>query len=115
MNRNPLILIQDASYSIRDQLLWHISHLTLFSGDCVGLIGDNGTGKTTLLKMIHGDIAPDTGSCTVNGKVFIVPQKRDADKEATLATLLSKHSVSKHLFEKEFLTLSKKQYPSTQK
>ncbi len=40
-----------------------VSHFsaTLMRGDKVGLIGANGTGKTTLLKLILGELAPDSG------------------------------------------------------
>jgi ABC-2 type transport system ATP-binding protein len=38
-------------------------------GDCVGIVGKNGTGKSTLLKMIAGVLIPDEGSVTVRGKV----------------------------------------------
>jgi len=32
-------------------------------GDRIGLLGRNGTGKTTLLKIINGEIAPESGEC----------------------------------------------------
>lgn len=38
-------------------------------GDCVGIVGKNGTGKSTLLKMIAGVLIPDEGEVTVRGKV----------------------------------------------
>lgn len=38
------------------------------SGDLVGLIGDNGVGKSTLLKTITGSLAPLNGSIVLNGK-----------------------------------------------
>lgn len=34
---------------------------TIFSGDFVSLIGDNGTGKSTLLKLLLGELYPNTG------------------------------------------------------
>ncbi|GAB3485943.1 ABC transporter ATP-binding protein [Nocardiopsis coralliicola] len=39
------------------------------AGDCVGIVGKNGTGKSTLLKLIAGVLIPDEGSVTVRGKV----------------------------------------------
>lgn len=38
-------------------------------GECVGLIGHNGAGKTTILKMLNGLIKPDRGSVTLRGRV----------------------------------------------
>jgi ABC-type polysaccharide/polyol phosphate transport system ATPase subunit len=38
-------------------------------GDTVGIIGRNGTGKSTLLKIITGIISPSEGTVTVNGRV----------------------------------------------
>ncbi|MDP4119704.1 MAG: ABC transporter ATP-binding protein [Bacillota bacterium] len=38
-------------------------------GESVGIIGDNGAGKSTILKMITGVTYPDTGSIVVRGKV----------------------------------------------
>lgn len=38
-------------------------------GDCVGIVGKNGTGKSTLLKMIAGVLIPDEGKVSVHGRV----------------------------------------------
>lgn len=38
-------------------------------GECVGIVGRNGTGKSTLLKLIAGVLMPDEGTVTVDGKV----------------------------------------------
>lgn len=115
VKNNPLILIQDASYSAAGRLLWDIPHLAVFAEDRIGLVGDNGTGKTTLLRMICGDIRPDTGSCAAHGKVFIVPQKRDADTHTTVSELLSRYSVTAHRFKKEYAVFSKKTVPADAK
>ncbi len=41
--------------------------LTLESGRIVGLLGPNGSGKTTIIKIINGLLTPDSGSVTVCG------------------------------------------------
>lgn len=38
-------------------------------GECVGIVGKNGTGKSTLLKLIAGVLIPDEGRVAVRGKV----------------------------------------------
>lgn len=44
-------------------------HLTIRRGDRVGLIGHNGAGKSTMLKMLAGVYLPTEGRLTVQGKV----------------------------------------------
>jgi ATP-binding cassette ChvD family protein len=66
------VLIEDLSFSLPQ-------------GGIVGIIGPNGVGKTTLIKMILGDEQPDSGSITVGDTVQIsyVDQNRsriDPDK-----------------------------------
>ena len=42
---------------------------TVRQGECVGIIGRNGTGKSTLLQIITGTLAPSAGSVDVRGRV----------------------------------------------
>lgn len=42
---------------------------TVNRGDVFGLVGTNGSGKSTILKMIAGVLEPSRGSCTVNGTI----------------------------------------------
>ncbi|MBX9598667.1 MAG: ABC transporter ATP-binding protein [Burkholderiales bacterium] len=38
-------------------------------GECVGILGKNGAGKSTILKIITGVLTPTSGQVTVNGKI----------------------------------------------
>ncbi|APH70000.1 ABC-F family ATP-binding cassette domain-containing protein [Aquibium oceanicum] len=61
-------------------------------GDRIGLVGPNGVGKTTLLKMLTGELAPDKGSVRlgVNLEIATLDQRRAAlDPEETLAHFLT--------------------------
>jgi len=51
------------------------------SGDRIGLIGANGTGKTTLLKMLLGIESPDSGNVarSTDLRIGYVPQYIDGD------------------------------------
>lgn len=50
------------------EALSHVS-LDVYPGDVVGLIGHNGAGKSTMLKIISGILKPTEGSVTVNGNI----------------------------------------------
>ena len=68
-----------------DRVLFEDLSFSLPQGGIVGIIGPNGVGKTTLMKMIIGDEQPDAGSLTVGNTVQIsyVDQNRsriDPDK-----------------------------------
>ena len=43
-------------------------------GDVVALVGPNGTGKTTLLKIIAGELVPDEGAVVRSGGLGVMPQ-----------------------------------------
>ena len=45
--------------------------LGLAAGDVIGVVGRNGDGKTTLLKMLTGQLAPDSGRVTRTGSVSV--------------------------------------------
>ena len=45
--------------------------LRLYTGDTLGLLGLNGAGKSTTLKMLCGMLAPDSGSITINGYAML--------------------------------------------
>ncbi|MFL2973217.1 MAG: ribosome biogenesis/translation initiation ATPase RLI [Candidatus Thalassarchaeaceae archaeon] len=58
------------------------------SAEVVGVVGPNATGKTTLVKIIAGEIDPDEGWCTMDSKVSYKPQHVRADFEGTVQNWL---------------------------
>ena len=44
-------------------------NMTIKKGECVGIIGTNGSGKSTILKIITGVLSPTRGTVTVNGRI----------------------------------------------
>ncbi|MCF8512500.1 MAG: ATP-binding cassette domain-containing protein [Rhodobacteraceae bacterium] len=70
-----------------DKVLIKNFDLRILRGDRVAFVGPNGVGKTTLLKMLVGEIAPDTGSVSLgtNLEIAVFDQTRaQLDPEASL-------------------------------
>jgi ATPase subunit of ABC transporter with duplicated ATPase domains len=58
-----------------------------FDAGRTGLVGRNGVGKTTLLKLVAGDLQPQSGTVSVNGTVGVLRQVVQADPAETIADL----------------------------
>jgi len=59
-----------------------------FGPQRTGLIGRNGTGKSTLLRLITGELQPAEGSIAVDGTIGVLSQSVQVDDNQTLADLL---------------------------
>lgn len=60
--------------SRRQQVLRGVD-LTLKPGEIVGLVGENGSGKSTIMKVLVGEIAADAGTVTRSGVLGYCPQQ----------------------------------------
>ena len=52
--------------------------LTVYRGEILSILGENGCGKTTLMNMIAGIYYPDSGSISVDGKEVVIRSPKDA-------------------------------------
>ncbi|MCU6746743.1 ABC-F family ATP-binding cassette domain-containing protein [Faecalicatena acetigenes] len=68
---NDVLSVAQLSKSFDSQTLFHKVDLEIKRGEHVAVIGDNGTGKTTLLKILNQVIPADEGSFTLGSKVKI--------------------------------------------
>lgn len=68
---NDVLQLIDISKSYDNQILFSGVNLMINRGEHVAVIGDNGTGKTTLLKIINGMVDADTGMIRLGSKVTI--------------------------------------------
>lgn len=68
---NDVLSIKELSKAFGNQLLFNDLSLELKKGERVALIGKNGTGKTTILKIINDGLTADKGSITLGAKVHI--------------------------------------------
>ncbi len=62
---NVVVDLEEVTGSIAGKPLFYGLDLTFEAGQCTGVLGRNGMGKTTLLRTIMGDHKPDAGSVTI--------------------------------------------------
>ena len=81
-----LLTIENLSKSFTDRLLFDNVSFGINEEDKVGVIGINGTGKSTLLKIIAGLEEPDSGTVTKGKKVRIsyLPQTPEFDEKLSI-------------------------------
>ena len=60
-----MLQIENLTYRIGPRVLLDEASASIPAGHCVGLVGRNGTGKTTLLRLITNEIEADGGSITI--------------------------------------------------
>ena len=58
--------------------------LDVAPGELVAVVGENGTGKTTLLRILAGDLRPDAGTVTAGGRPGYCPQTVVLDEALTV-------------------------------
>ncbi len=63
-----IIEFKDVSKTFKTKVLYNNVNLIVEKGDCIGLVGANGSGKSVLFKLIAGLEQADTGSIKVKGK-----------------------------------------------
>lgn len=68
MAKEPLIELKNISKSFGDNKILVNANLTIYRGDALAIIGPSGTGKSTILRIIAGLLAPDAGDVYVQGQ-----------------------------------------------
>ena len=86
-----MLKINDISYSIAGRQLLANASATIPSGHKVGIVGRNGTGKTTLFKLITNELGLDDGNIEIPKKMRIggIAQEAPASDDSLLETVLS--------------------------
>ena len=77
-----MLNIHNLSVSFGGSYLFEEVTFRLGSGDRVGLVGKNGAGKSTMLKILAGDFKPDSGTIATEKEVQMGFLRQDIDFEA---------------------------------
>ena len=75
---DAFISVDGLSYRLPNgEILFKNVSFDLSAGEKAALIGDNGVGKTTLLKLVEGKITPSSGVVRIKGGICVMPQRAD--------------------------------------
>ena len=87
-----MINISDLSLSFQGQKLFDDVNLTFSPGNCYGVIGANGAGKSTFLRILQGNLEPDSGTISIdkNERMSVLEQDHNKfDDEIVLDIVVS--------------------------
>jgi ATPase subunit of ABC transporter with duplicated ATPase domains len=94
-----MISASNVALSYGKRVIFKDVNIKFIPGNCYGLIGANGAGKSTFLKILAGDMEPDKGDITVGSRERIAVLRQDQfafDEETVFNTVLMGH---KRLYE----------------
>lgn len=99
-----MLKISQLNFSFHHKLIFQDLNLALSPKQKVVLVGPNGKGKSTLLKLVLGKLEPDSGDIYIDKKTTIGYLPQLTDLEVPLGSLVL-NSTQKHLFEKSLAKL----------
>ena len=78
-----MITVSNLGMQFGGQWLFQHVDLQFLPGNCYGIIGDNGAGKSTFLRILYGDLESTTGSISIapNLRVSVLKQNQNAYDE----------------------------------
>ncbi|BAY61208.1 ABC transporter-related protein [Calothrix brevissima NIES-22] len=89
MHKNSILLAENIGYKLGlDRTLFQGVHLNICMGEQIALVGCNGVGKSTLLKILAEQISPSQGSVSRHGVVYYLPQISTIKQTITAETVI---------------------------
>ncbi|MDZ8081780.1 MAG: ABC-F family ATP-binding cassette domain-containing protein [Nostoc sp. DcaGUA01] len=90
MQKKSILLADNLSYELSlERTLFEKVQVSIEAGHSIALVGNNGVGKSTLLKILAGQITPSTGSVWHHGVVYYLPQISTIKQEIKSDTVLN--------------------------
>ncbi|MEH1972328.1 MAG: ABC-F family ATP-binding cassette domain-containing protein [Nostoc sp.] len=90
MQKKSILLAENLAYELSlDRTLFQKVQVSIEAGDRIALVGNNGVGKSTLLKILASKISPKIGSVLCHGVVYYLPQISTIKQEITVDTVLN--------------------------
>ncbi len=89
-----MISVNNVSLSFGKRVLFDEVNLNFVKGNCYGVIGANGAGKSTFLKILSGEIEPNKGTVTISPgeRMAVLKQNQfEFDEHTVLNTVLMGH------------------------
>jgi ATPase subunit of ABC transporter with duplicated ATPase domains len=108
-----MITVSNLSIQFGKDVLFQDVNLIFTPGNCYGIIGANGAGKSTFLKMLYGGIEPRTGSVSFGPgeRVSVLKQDHFAyDEHTVLDTVLMGHSALWSIMKEKEVLYSKSDF-----
>lgn len=90
-----MITVTDVSLNFSGRLLYDEVNLKFTPGNCYGIIGANGAGKSTFLKLLSGQLEPTTGAISIgtNERISSLNQNHFAFEDFTvMSTVIQGHA-----------------------
>ena len=72
-----MVTVSNVSLTFGGQKLFSGADLKFLPGNCYGIIGANGAGKSTFLKILSGELEPTTGTVTIPANQRLSTLKQD--------------------------------------
>jgi ATPase subunit of ABC transporter with duplicated ATPase domains len=87
-----LLSARGLSVSFGALAVLHDADFVVAAGDRIAVVGPNGVGKSTLLRVLAGLVQPDSGTVTATGTVGYLPQERDLRAGETAMQYLARRT-----------------------
>ena len=98
-----LISLDNVGKALTDAPLFESVTLGIDEGERIGFVGRNGSGKSTFLRLLAGELEPDTGSVSRNRalRMSVVEQRPDFETGATVESYLGQAATDRDQLERE--------------